>query len=307
MVPRLSLSNQRKIQKERRKGKGRNETARHLKVSVNTVSKYSHTLIVTDRPRVVNHKPQSHLYPNKTLKNVQLAIKNKTYSSAIQLKRDLKLPGSDRSFQRFLKANKIETLSKGYLPDLCLFDDEKTVRGRGPDKYYRSLSEKDTQRPESESRAHPIKLNIWGCVGVGFKSNLFITEENINGRIYTDALINGLTNAQMDPPLDTRVLLSDNAGWHKNKTELPRIELANISHKFLPPLSSDLNPIEHVWAMLTTKLYENFEVYDTIDSLRKAIVRCWKSIPQESIDNIVLSYGDRLLECYSREGKMTKY
>ncbi|KAK2944771.1 hypothetical protein BLNAU_20304 [Blattamonas nauphoetae] len=211
MVPRLSLSNQRKIQKERRKGKGRNETARHLKVSVNTVSKYSHTLIVTDRPRVVNHKPQSHLYPNKTLKNVQLAIKNKTYSSAIQLKRDLKLPGSDRSFQRFLKANKIglhkhhkvppfqphhiknrfdfakETLSKGYLPDLCLFDDEKTVRGRGPDKYYRSLSEKDKQRPESESRAHPIKLNIWGCVGVGFKSNLFITEENINGRIYTDA------------------------------------------------------------------------------------------------------------------------
>ncbi|KAK2941364.1 hypothetical protein BLNAU_23721 [Blattamonas nauphoetae] len=331
MVPRLSLSNQRKIQKERRKGKGRNETARHLKVSVNTVSKYSHTLIVTDRPRVVNHKPQSHLYPNKTLKNVQLAIKNKTYSSAIQLKRDLKLPGSDRSFQRFLKANKIglhkhhkvppfqphhiknrfdfakETLSKGYLPDLCLFDDEKTVRGRGPDKYYRSLSEKDTQRPESESRAHPIKLNIWGCVGVGFKSNLFITEENINGRIYTDALINGLTNAQMDPPLDTRVLLSDNAGWHKYKTELPRIELANISHKFLPPLSSDLNPIEHVWAMLTTKLYENFEVYDTIDSLRKAIVRCWKSIPQESIDNIVLSYGDRLLECYSHEGKMTKY
>ncbi|KAK2961948.1 putative transposase [Blattamonas nauphoetae] len=265
MVPRLSLSNQRKIQKERRKGKGRNETARHLKVSVNTVSKYSHTLIVTDRPRVVNHKPQSHLYPNKTLKNVQLAIKNKTYSSAIQLKRDLKLPGSDRSFQRFLKANKIE------------------------------------------SRAHPIKLNIWGCVGVGFKSNLFITEENINGRIYTDALINGLTNAQMDPPLDTRVLLSDNAGWHKNKTELPRIELANISHTFLPPLSSDLNPIEHVWAMLTTKLYENFEVYDTIDSLRKAIVRCWKSIPQESIDNIVLSYGDRLLECYSHEGKMTKY
>ncbi|KAK2942896.1 hypothetical protein BLNAU_22192 [Blattamonas nauphoetae] len=107
------------------------------------------TLIVTDRPRVGNHQPQSHLYPNKTLKNVQLAIKNKTYSSAIQLKKDLKLPGSDRSFQRFLKANKIglhkhhkvppfqphhikkrfdfarEIISKGYLPELCLFDDEK--------------------------------------------------------------------------------------------------------------------------------------------------------------------------------------
>ncbi|KAK2954989.1 hypothetical protein BLNAU_10129 [Blattamonas nauphoetae] len=131
------------------------------------------------------------------------------------------LPESKQNRFDFAK----ETLSKGYLPDLCLFDDEKTVRGRGPDKYYRSLSEKDTQRPESESRAHPIKLNIWGCVGVGFKSNLFITEENINGRIYTDALINGLTNAQMDPPL------------------------------------GDLNPIEHVWAMLTTKLYENFETF----------------------------------------------
>ncbi|KAK2958349.1 hypothetical protein BLNAU_6619 [Blattamonas nauphoetae] len=186
-----------------------------------------------------------------------------------------------------------ETLSKGYLPELCLFDDEKTVRGRGPEKYYRSLREKDTPRPESQSHVHPIKLNIWGCVGVGFKSNLFITEENINGRIHTDTLINGLSNAQMDPPLDTRVLLSDNAGWHKNKTELP--------------LYSDLNPIEHVWAMLTSKLYAISTVYDKVESLRKAIVKCWNSIPQQSIDNIVLSYGDRVLECFSREGKMTKY
>ncbi|KAK2947004.1 putative Transposable element Tc3 transposase [Blattamonas nauphoetae] len=331
MVPRLSLSNQRKIQRERRKGKGRNETARSLHVSVNTVTKYTNTLIVDERPGWMNRKGQSQLYTGKTLKKVQIEIKNKTYCSAIQLKKALKLPGSDRSFQRILIANKIglhkhrrvphfqphhiqnrynfakETISKGFLPELCLFDDEKTVRGRGPDKYYRSLREENTPQPESKSRAHPNTVGIWGCVGVGFKSKLFVTDGTIDGATYTDAVINGLSKAKMDPPLDTRVLLSDNAGWHKKRDEMPRIERANIKQKFLPPLSSDLNPIEHVWALLSSKLYENCAIYDTVDSLRKAVIKAWNSIPQESIDNLVLSYGDRLLECYSREGKMTKY
>ncbi|KAK2955530.1 hypothetical protein BLNAU_9578 [Blattamonas nauphoetae] len=138
-------------------------------------------------------------------------------------------------------------------------------------------------------------------------SKLFVTDGTIDGATYTDAVINGLSKAKMDPPLDTRVLLSDNAGWHKKRDEMPRIERAKIKQKFLPPLSSDLNPIEHVWALLSSKLYENCAIYDTVDSLRKAVIKAWNSIPQESIDNLVLSYGDRLLECYSREGKMTKY
>ncbi|KAK2942900.1 hypothetical protein BLNAU_22196 [Blattamonas nauphoetae] len=151
-----------------------------------------------------------------------------------------------------------ETLSRGFLPELCLFDDEKTVRGRGPGKYFRSLREENTPRPESQSRAHPITLWIWGCVGVGFKSNIFIAEEKITGRIYTDAVINCITKAKMNPPLDTRVLLSDNADWHKKKDELPRIAMANINQKCLPALSSVLNPIEHIWAMLNSTLYANF-------------------------------------------------
>ncbi|KAK2960668.1 hypothetical protein BLNAU_4323 [Blattamonas nauphoetae] len=203
------------------------------------------------RPGVVNQNSHPCLYNNTTLKNVQIAIKNKSYSSAIQLKKDLKLQGSDRSFQRFLKINKIGLHKHHRVPPF--------------------------QPHHIQNRFNFEKETL---------SNGFLPELlKRTGKIYTDAVINTLTKAKMEPPLDTRVLLSDNAGWHK-KDELPRIARANINQKFLPALSSDLNPIEHVWAMLTSKLYANHAVYDTVESLRKAIVKCWNSIPQQRLEGI---------------------
>jgi len=49
-------------------------------------------------------------------------------------------------------------------------------------------------------------------------------------------------------------LVMDNATFHKTSKTKELIEAAVSHHLFLPPYSPDLNPIEHCWYTLRSKL-----------------------------------------------------
>lgn len=50
------------------------------------------------------------------------------------------------------------------------------------------------------------------------------------------------------------VIVLDNASFHHSPTTLQRVEEAGFHLLFLPAYSPDLNPIEHFWATLKTRL-----------------------------------------------------
>ena len=53
-----------------------------------------------------------------------------------------------------------------------------------------------------------------------------------------------------------KVLILDNASFHKSEESKRLIQSAGCRILFLPPYSPDLNPIEKYWANLKTKIKE---------------------------------------------------
>ena len=70
-----------------------------------------------------------------------------------------------------------------------------------------------------------------------------------------------------------KVLILDNASFHKSEETKRLIEAAGCRLLFLPPYSPDLNPIEKYWANLKVKIRELLPIVEKFtDAVDEAIV-----------------------------------
>ncbi|GFV81359.1 transposable element Tcb1 transposase [Trichonephila clavipes] len=74
-----------------------------------------------------------------------------------------------------------------------------------------------------------------------------------------------------------------------------------------PAYSPDLNPIEHVWDMLGRRIAARQPPPTCLPELRRALLdeRC--NIPQDHIDNLILSMPRRCKACIASSGRHTPY
>ncbi|KAI3358030.1 hypothetical protein L3Q82_003046 [Scortum barcoo] len=68
-----------------------------------------------------------------------------------------------------------------------------------------------------------------------------------------------------------------------------------------PPCSPDLNPIEHIWDIMSRSIHQRHVAPQTVQELADALVQVWEEIPQETIRHLIRSMPSLLPE--GRGGK----
>lgn len=139
------------------------------------------------------------------------------------------------------------------------------------------------KQPQVKTCAHKQKASFMGLVSTE-TGQLFTQEcETFNHETITQALQNYL---QAVPSNKTRLIVLDNASWHKKAVRLA-IESNTFAGKllflFLPPYSPDLNPIERVWRCTRRNRTHN-RYFPSLKLLKDTLAGYWDKYSIPNID-----------------------
>ncbi|GFY04170.1 DDE_3 domain-containing protein [Trichonephila clavipes] len=83
------------------------------------------------------------------------------------------------------------------------------------------------------------------------------------------------------------------------------LQSEDIPRMDCPAYSSDLNPIEQVWDMLCRRIAAHQPPPTCLLKLRMALLDEWCNIPQDQIDNLILSMPRHCKACIVSSGRHT--
>ena len=74
-----------------------------------------------------------------------------------------------------------------------------------------------------------------------------------------------------------------------------------------PTRSPDLNPIEHIWDLMSRSIHQRHVAPQTVQGLADALVQVWEKIPQETIRHLIRSMPRFCREVIQARGGHTHY
>ncbi|GFT88949.1 transposable element Tcb1 transposase [Trichonephila clavipes] len=96
------------------------------------------------------------------------------------------------------------------------------------------------------------------------------------------------------------LFMDDNARPHRANIVDECLQSEDITRMDWPAYSPDLNPIEHVWNMLGRRIAARQPPPTCLPELQRALLDEWCNIPQDQIDNLILSMPGRYPETLDR-------
>ena len=153
---------------------------------------------------------------------------------------------------------------------------------------------------------------VWGCISHDCKLDLVTIQGNLTGDQYTRDVLQPVV-APPPPhfdnhPLATRpVYMDDNARPHRSRAVTAYLQSEAVTSVPWPAMSSDLNPIEHIWDMLGRRIQAREPPVQNIRQLEAALHREWQQLSQQDIRRLTGGMIRRVEAVIQARGGYTRY
>lgn len=147
---------------------------------------------------------------------------------------------------------------------------------------------------------------VWGCMSWKGVGNIEFIEDIMNADHYISILGRNIKSSVRKLHMGRQFIFQhDNDPKHTAKKTTEFLEKNGIEVLEWPAQSPDINPIEHLWAILDTKLEERSLTKKIV--LQEKMVEAWNQIDLQIIKNLVESMPKRLEAVIKANGGPTKY
>jgi transposase len=149
----------------------------------------------------------------------------------------------------------------------------------------------------------------WGCISHDCKPELITIQGHLAGGQYTRDVLQPVVVPHFDNhPLATRpVYMDDNARSHCSKAVTAYLQSETVTSVPWPAISTDLNPIEHIWNMLGRRIQDRGRPVQNIRQLEAALHREWQRLSQQDIRRLTGGMRRRAKAVIQTRGGYTRY
>ncbi|KFM57725.1 Transposable element Tc3 transposase, partial [Stegodyphus mimosarum] len=144
---------------------------------------------------------------------------------------------------------------------------------------------------------------VWGGIILGFRSDLPVQIGTMKSQNFRDVILEQHVRLFRDAMGTQFVFMDDNARSHRANIVSECLQSEDITRMDWPAFSPDLNPVENVWDMLGRRVAARQPPPTCLPEHRRALLFEWCNIPQDQIDNLILSIPRRYVVVFSEKAK----
>uniref|UniRef100_A0A3Q3FZ92 Transposase Tc1-like domain-containing protein n=1 Tax=Labrus bergylta TaxID=56723 RepID=A0A3Q3FZ92_9LABR len=149
---------------------------------------------------------------------------------------------------------------------------------------------------------------VWGGISLGGRTALHVlTRGSLTAIRYRDEILRPLVRPYAGAVGPGFLLMQDNARPHVAGVCQQFLQDEGIDAMDWPAYSPDLNPIEHIWDVMSRSIHQRHVAPQTVQELADALVQVWEESPQETIHHLIRSMPRRCREVIQARGGHTHY
>ncbi|GFW84992.1 transposable element Tcb2 transposase [Trichonephila clavipes] len=161
-------------------------------------------------------------------------------------------------------------------------------------------------RPENIQEKHrypTCTIMVWAGIMIHGRTRLHVVANGtMTGQRYIDEVLLLHVRLFRGAVGDKFVFMDDNATCHRTLAVQDCLDSEGIQRLVWPARSPDLNPIENVWDALGRQVSGRNYPPTNNNTLIRALTEEWEKLPQQLLDNVVLSIVRRVKCCITLHG-----